>query len=95
MPQDKGQVEEIAVRAVKTKIMPWITSLRSVMTWTEFLVAFWIRKEESLTSMEKKTEKRVLHETEVKERDTRNKNLTRLFFVMVELNFKVWAYTTS
>ena len=22
MPQDKGQVEEIAVRAVKTKIMP-------------------------------------------------------------------------
>ena len=43
----------------------------------------------------KKTEKRGLLEIEVKERDTRNKNPTRLFFVMVELNFKVWAYTTS
>ena len=42
-----------------------------------------------------KMEKRGLLETEVKERDTRNKNPTRLFFVMVELNFKVWAYTTS
>ena len=64
-------------------------------------MAFCISKEESLTSMKKKkinkekTEKRGLLETEVKERDTRNKNPTRLFFVMVELNFKVWAYTTS
>ena len=58
MPQGKGQVEEIAVRAVKTKIMSWITSLLSVMMWTEFLVAFCISKEESLTSMKKKNGKK-------------------------------------
>lgn len=43
----------------------------------------------------KKNAKRVLLETEMEERDTRNRNPTRLFFVMVELNFKVWAYTKS
>ena len=45
LPQDKGQVKEIPVRALKTKVMSWITTftfdiIMRCHMWTEFSVAF-------------------------------------------------------
>ena len=103
MPQDKGQVEEIAVRAVWTKIMWWTTSVlyfRFYLHETSCERSSWWHFEYVLRKnpyqVWEKNARRVLLKTEVKEKDTRNKNPSRLFFVMVvQVNFKVWAYITS
>ena len=48
LPQDKGQVKEIPVRALKTKIMPWITTFTFAIIMrchvNGILGGIWMRK---------------------------------------------------